>query len=351
MTNILRLLSPEMREILRSRSIWPDQVLYLTRSDQRLDMFALGHRHFEIFLQTEEYFRQLVSMADRKERSAGYNVLPRKFRAVLYESDDTDEPRRLLLALPQTEIPGLRDLYPMLIWTTDEEQSLLESLGDEIALQAYRDGYMDGMPIVALMTGEVLADEDPRREEKEKRRAEVIPKELFATIDDRSEVRETVQAEMKEKGILPEDLLMVRVGDETMDSLSDGRVHGILLRYDDENMDRLYQQVASDSPLDTDTRTPRPFKACLLRDNRGAEKLYRLEAPPRLDPDEPKRPLFFPHPSMHEEMEEAIPFLSIMATVDAEYLCSLGLTEEDAYIFIPLRLSETSDDTQDLFHL
>ena len=142
---------------------------------------------------------------------------------------------------------------------------------------------------------------------------------------------------------------MVRVGDETMDSLSDGRVHGILLRYEDENMDRLYQQVASDSPLGADTRTPRPFKACLLRDNRGAEKLYRLEVPPKLDPDEPERPLFFPHPSMHEEMEEAIPFLSIMATVDAEYLCSLGLTEEDAYIFIPLRLSEASDDTQDLF--
>ena len=148
---------------------------------------------------------------------------------------------------------------------------------------------------------------------------------------------ETVQAEMRGRDILPEDLLMIRVGDETMESLSDERVHGILLRYDDENMDRLYQQAASDSPLDADTRTPRPFKACLLRDSRGTEKLYRLEAPPKLDPDEPERPLFFPHPSMHEEMEEAIPFLSIMATVDAEYLCSHGLTMEDAYIFIPLR--------------
>lgn len=227
----------------------------------------------------------------------------------------------------------------------------MESLGDEIALQAYRDGYIDGMPIVALMTGEVLADEDPRREEKEKRRAEAVPEQLFASIDDRTDVGEMVQAEMKEKGILPEDLLMVRVGDETMESLSDGRVHGILLRYDDENMDRLYQQVASDSLLDADTRTPKSYKACLLRDSRGTEKLYRLEAPPKLDPDEPERPLFFPHPSMHEGMEEAIPFLSIMGTVDAEYLCSLGLTEEDAYIFIPLRLSEASDDTQDLFHL
>ena len=196
---------------------------------------------------------------------------------------------------------------------------------------------MDGMPIVALMTGEVLADEDPRGEEKERRRSEAIPEQLFATIDDRSEVRETAQMEMREKGILSEDLLMIRVGDETMDSLSERRTHGILLRYDDENMDRLYRQAASDSPLDADTRTPRPFKACLLRDSRGTEKLYRLEAPPRLDPDEPERPLFFPHPSMHEEMEEAIPFLSIMATVDAEYLCSLGLTMEDAYIFIPLR--------------
>ena len=349
MTNVLQVLSPEMKEILRSRNIWPDQVLYLTRSDQRLDMFALGQRHFEIFLQTEEYFRQLVSMADRKERSAGYNVLPRKFRAVLYESDDTAESRRLLLALPQTDIPGLRDLYPMLIWTTDEEQSLMESLGDEIALQAYRDGYIDGMPIVALMTGEVLADEDPRREEKEKRRAEAIPEELFATIDDGAEVSETVQAEMRERGILPEDLLMVRVGDETMDSLSDGRVHGILLRYDDETMDQLYRQTTSESPLDADSRSPRPYKACLVRDSRGIEKLYRLESPPKADADEPERPLFFPHPSMHEEMEEAIPFLSIMATVDAEYLCSLGLTEEDAYIFIPLRLSETSHDTQDIF--
>ena len=330
MTNVLQMLSPEMKEILRSQNIWPDQVLYLTRSDQRLDMFALGQRHFEIFLQTEEYFRQLVSMADRKERSAGYNVLPRKFRAVLYESGDTAEPRRLLLTLPQTDIPGLRDLYPMLIWTTDEEQSLMESLGDDIALQAYRDGYMDGMPIVALMTGEVLADEDPRGEEKERRRVEAVPEQLFASIDDRTDVGETIQAEMRERDILPEDLLMVRVGDETMDSLSDGRVHGL---------------------LDADTRTPKPFKACLLRDSRGTEKLYRLEAPPKLDPDEPERPLFFPHPSMHEEMEEAIPFLSIMATVDAEYLCSLGLTEEDAYIFIPLRLSEASDDTQDLFHL
>ena len=351
MKNVLQVLSPEMREILRSRNIWPDQVLYLTRPDLRLDMFALGQRHFEIFLQTEEYFRQLVSMADRKERSAGYNVLPRKFRAVLYESDDTAESRRLLLALPQSDIPGLRDLYPMLIWTTDEEQSLMESLGDDIALQAYRDGYMDGMPIVALMTGEVLADEDPRGKEKERRRAEAVPEQLFATIDDRSDVRETTQAEMRERDILPEDLLMVRVGDETMDSLSVGRVHGILLRYDDENMDRLYRQADSDSLLDADTRTPKPYKACLLRDSRGTEKLYRLEAPPRLDPDEPERPLFFPHPSMHEEMEEAIPFLSIMATVDAEYLCSLGLTGEDAYIFIPLRLSEASDDTQDLFHL
>lgn len=349
MANILQMLSPEMKEILRSQNIWPDQVLYLTRPDLRLDMFALGQRHFEIFLQTEEYFRQLVSKADRKERSAGYNVLPRKFRAVLYESDDTTEPRRLLLSLPQSDIPGLRDLYPMLIWTTDEEQSLMESLGDDIALQAYRDGYMDGMPIVALMTGEVLADEDPREEEKERRRSEAIPEELFAIIDDRTDVGETVQAEMKEKGILPEDLLMIRVGDETMDSLSERRTHGILLRYNDENMDRLYRQADSDSLLDEDTRTPKPFKACLLRDNRGAEKLYRLEAPPKLDPDEPERPLFFPHPSMHEEMEEAIPFLSIMATEDAEYLCSLGLTEEDAYIFIPLRLSETSDDTQDLF--
>ena len=349
MANILQMLSPEMKEILRSQNIWPDQVLYLTRPDLRLDMFALGQRHFEIFLQTEEYFRQLVSKADRKERSAGYNVLPRKFRAVLYESDDTTEPRRLLLSLPQSDIPGLRDLYPMLIWTTDEEQSLMESLGDDIALQAYRDGYMDGMPIVALMTGEVLADEDPREEEKERRRSEAIPEELFAIIDDRTDVGETVQAEMKEKGILPEDLLMIRVGDETMDSLSERRTHGILLRYNDENMDRLYRQADSDSLLDEDTRTPKPFKACLLRDNRGAEKLYRLEAPPKLDPDEPERPLFFPHPSMHEGMEEAIPFLSIMATEDAEYLCSLGLTEEDAYIFIPLRLSETSDDTQDLF--
>ena len=351
MANILQMLSPEMKEILRSQNIWPDQVLYLTRPDLRLDIFALGQRHFEIFLQTEEYFRQLVSKADRKERSAGYNVLPRKFRAVLYESDDTAEPRRLLLALPQSDIPGLRDLYPMLIWTTDEEQSLMESLGDDIALQAYRDGYMDGMPIVALMTGEVLADEDPRGEEKERRRSEAIPEEFFASIDDRTDVGEATQMEMKEKGILSEDLLMIRVGDETMDSLSERRTHRILLRYDDENMDRLYRQADSDSPLDADTRTPRPFKACLLRDNRGAEKLYRLEAPPKLDPDEPERPLFFPHPSMHEEMEEAIPFLSIMATVDAEYLCSLGLTEADAYIFIPLRLSETSDDTQDLFHL
>ncbi len=349
MANVLRILSPEMREILRSQNIWPDQVLYLARPDQRLDMFALGQRHFEIFLQTEEYFRQLVSVADRKERSAGYNVLPRKFRAVLYESVDTAEPRRLLLALPQSDIPGLRDLYPMLIWTTEEEQSLMESLGDDIALQAYRDGYMDGMPIVALMTGEVLADEDPRREEKERRRSEAIPEELFATIDDRTEVGETVQAEMKEKGILPEDLLMIRVDDETMDSLSERRIHGILLRYDDENMDRLYQQAVSDSPLDADSRPPRPFKTCLLRDSRGTEKLYRLETPPKADSDEPERPLFFPHPSMHEEMEEAIPFLSIMATEDAEYLCSLGLTEEDAYIFIPLRLSETSDDTQDIF--
>lgn len=349
MANILQMLSPEMKEILRSQNIWPDQVLYLTRPDLRLDMFALGQRHFEIFLQTEEYFRQLVSKADRKERSAGYNVLPRKFRAVLYESDDTTEPRRLLLALPQSDIPGLRDLYPMLIWTTDEEQSLLESLGDDIALQAYRDGYMDGMPIVALMTGEVLADEDPREEEKERRRSEAIPEQLFATIDNQTEVGETVQVEMREKGILSEDLLMIRVSDETMDSISERRTHGILLRYDDENMDRLYRQADSDSLLDADTRTPRPFKACLLRDTRGTEKLYRLEAPPKLDPDEPERPLFFPHPSMHEEMEEAIPFLSIMATVDAEYLCSLGLTEEDAYIFIPLRLSETSDDTQDIF--
>lgn len=349
MANILQMLSPEMKEILRSQNIWPDQVLYLTRPDLRLDMFALGQRHFEIFLQTEEYFRQLVSKADRKERSAGYNVLPRKFRAVLYESDDTTEPRRLLLALPQSDIPGLRDLYPMLIWTTDEEQSLLESLGDDIALQAYRDGYMDGMPIVALMTGEVLADEDPREEEKERRRSEAIPEQLFATIDNQTEVGETVQVEMREKGILSEDLLMIRVSDETMDSISERRTHGILLRYDDENMDRLYRQADSDSLLDADTRTPRPFKACLLRDNRGAEKLYRLEAPPKLDPDEPERPLFFPHPSMHEGMEEAIPFLSIMATVDAEYLCSLGLTEEDAYIFIPLRLSETSDDSQDIF--
>ena len=195
----------------------------------------------------------------------------------------------------------------------------------------------------------MLADEDPRGEEKERHRSEAIPEELFAIIDDRTDVGETVQAEMKEKGILPEDLLMIRVGDETMDSLSERRTHGILLRYNDENMDQLYRQADSDSLLDADTRTPKPFKACLLRDNRGAEKLYRLEAPPKLDPDEPERPLFFPHPSMHEEMEEAIPFLSIMATVDAEYLCSLGLTEEDAYIFIPLRLSETSDDTQDLF--
>lgn len=337
MTNVLRMLSQEMKEILRSRNIWPDQVLYLTRPDQRLDMFALGQRHFEIFLQTEEYFRQLVSMADRKERSAGYNVLPRKFRAVLYESDDTAESRRLLLALPQSDIPGLRDLYPMLIWTTDEEQSLMEKLGDDIALQAYRDGYMDGMPIVALMTGEVLADEDPRGEEKERRRAEAVPEQLFASIDDRADVGETVQAEMKERGILLEDLLMVRVGDETMQGLSEEKIHGILLRYDDDNMDRLYQQAASDSHLDADTRTPRPFKACLLRNSRGTEKLYRLEAPPRLDPDEPERPLFFPHPSIHEEMEAALPFFSIMASVDAEYLCSLGLTEKDAYIFIPLR--------------
>ena len=63
MTNVLQVLSPEMKEILRSQNIWPDQVLYLTRSDQRLDMFALGQRHFEIFLQTEEYFRQLVSLS------------------------------------------------------------------------------------------------------------------------------------------------------------------------------------------------------------------------------------------------------------------------------------------------
>ena len=351
MANILQMLSPEMKAILRSQNIWPDQVLHLTRPDQRLDMFALGQRRFEILMQTEEYFRQLVSMADRKERSAGYSVLPRKFRAVLYESDDTAEPRRLLLSLPQSNIPGLRDLYPMLIWTTDEEKSLLESLGDDIALQAYRDGYMDGMPIVALMTGEVLADEDPRGEEKERRRSEVIPEQLFATIDDRSEVCEATQVEMKEREIHPEDLLMVRVSDETMKSLSERRIPGILLRYDDETMDQLYRQTTSESPLDADSRSPRPFKACLLRDTRGTEKLYRLEAPPKLDPDKPERPLFFPHPSMHEGMEEAIPFLSIMATEDAEYLCSLGLTEEDAYIFIPLRLSETSDDTQDLFHL
>lgn len=334
MTNVLQMLSPEMKEILRSRNIWPDQVLYLTRPDRRIDMFALGHRRFEIFLQDEDSFRQVASGADRRESSAGYNVLPRKFRAVLCESDDTEEPRRLLLALPQSDIPGLRDLYPMLIWTTDEEQSLMESLGDDIALQAYRDGYMDGMPIVALMTGEVLADEDPRGEEKERRRSEAIPEELFATIDDGAEVSEALRKKMKERGVLPEEILSVRVSDEMMVRLSERQAPGILLRYDDDHMEQLFRQVPSNDLHDVGSYQPRPYKVVLLRDVRGGEVLCEPEIAPREDEE---LPLFFPHPSMHEEMEAALPFFSIMASVDAEYLCSLGLTMEDAYIFIPLR--------------
>lgn len=335
MTNVLQMLSPEMREILRSRSIWPDQVLYLTRPDRRIEMFALGHRRFEIFLQDEDSFRQVASGADRRESSAGYNVLPRKFRAVLYESDDTDEPRRLLLALPQTEIPGLRDPYPMLIWTTDQGKSLMESLGDEIALQAYRDGFLDGVPVVALRTGEVLADEDPRGEEKERRRAEAVPDSLLATLDDGAEVSEALRKKMKERGILPEEILSTRVSDEMMASLSERQVPGILLRYDDDHMERLFRHTPSSDLHDLGSYHPRPYKVVLLRDNREGELLCEPEIAPREDEEE--YPLFFPHPSMHEEMEAALPFFSIMASVDAEYLCSLGLTMEDAYIFIPLR--------------
>ena len=298
-------------------------------------MFALGQRHFEIFLQTEDSFRQVASGADRRESSAGYNVLPRKFRAVLYESDDTDEPRRLLLTLPQTEIPGLRDTYPMLIWTTDQGKSLMESLGDEIALQAYRDGFPDGVPVVALRTGEVLADEDPHGEEKGRRRVKAVPEQLFATIDNGAEVGEALRKKMKERGVLPEEILSVRVSDEMMVGLAERQAPGILLRYDDDHMERLFRQTPSSDLHDVGSYQPKPYKVVLLRDGRRGEVLYEPEIAPREDEEE--YPLFFPHPSMHEEMEAALPFFSIMASVDAEYLCSLGLTMEDSYIFIPLR--------------
>ena len=91
---------------------------------------------------------------------------------------------------------------------------------------------------------------------------------------------------------------------------------------------------------------PRPYEVVLLRDNRGGELLSEPEIASREDEEE--YPLCFPHPSMHEEMEAALPFFSIMASVDAEYLCSLGLTMEDAYIFIPLRHKKTETPHHDL---
>lgn len=322
-------LSPEIERLLRERKIYDREVLILPMPDVRMDMIALGSRRWDIFHQTPETMDLFYTVPSPKEQKKGFTILPRKYKAILYETTDTEEPRHLLVTPKMLQPEGLRDRYPLVLFTSDPERPLEEQIGEEPALQALRDGVEAGTPVMAIGLEEVLLDEDPQGEAKERLRKEPKPESLYGTPLRQLELSDAMSKIVKADGLEEEQILLIRLDSEEIERVARGEASGILVKAGGESEDLLLEPAPGEEGKLFSDR----YRAVVLQDATSEEELLaRRVTLPLRDGSEERSVIV-----KYEADNAAHPhFADLLTTTDSEYLLSRGFWKSDSFIYIPI---------------
>lgn len=167
-------LSNAIKDALHRHQIEETDLLCLQISDEVLDRIVTGRKRVDFRELTEYYERMLFPTYDESLPSTR---LPRPYKVVLFQSTSPEGTRSTLVRLPQIHFSDVerqrydRSESPVVIdyYGTDEGETeeMADIVGDEIAQEAYNEGLEDQDPFFAILLGEVLLDEDPRRDQKE----------------------------------------------------------------------------------------------------------------------------------------------------------------------------------------
>lgn len=330
--NMTERLSPEIERLLRERKIYARELLRMPMTDLRMDMIALGSRRWDILQQSPEAMELFYTVPTERERRKGFTILPRKYKAILYETTDTEEPRHLLVTPKMIQPEGLRDSYPLILFTSDPERPLEQQIGEEAALQALRDGVERGTPVMALGLEEIILDDDPRRETKERLREEPKPDRLYGTPMRQLELSHSMREKVRAEGLEEAQLLLVRLDSEEIGRVARGEASGILVRAGGESEDLLLEPAPGEEGKLLSDR----YRAVVLQDETsGEELLARLVTMPLREGSEERSVIV-----KYEADNAAHPhFADLLTTTDAEYLLSRGFWRSDSFIYLPIQTS------------
>lgn len=322
-----------MKELLLKEKIYFREVLHLYESDYRMEMIAKDLYIWHIFTDPEEAADLLFRAPTAKERRIGYPGVPRGYKAILYESDDTEEPRYLLVKVMTARLEGLKQECPQMIefpFIEDDEGSHSDIVKQDMEMQVAQDGLPMDERLIAIPLDEVLADEDPRAEEKARLYAEPKPESLFGKIIPPRKLSDKMETRVKLLEMKEEDLIHVELSSEMVQLLTEGGPEGILLHRDLETINQLLETPMSEIPEVIEDPVLKPFRALLVHDREGHEVLCPAIAPGHL----------YISNGSEDSIEE---LYASLLTKDVEYLLSLGCYYGTPFIYIPTVFSLPRD--------
>lgn len=318
----------EVERILRERKISPDQVLHRRLHDLRIEMILQGGRKWDIIPVTEESLSLFFAPASPEEQREGAALVTRPLKAILYESDDTEEPR-YLLATPKITQKKLSHPAALVVrLAIDMDMCREDQIGSEAAVQADKDGYDEETPVIALRIDKVLYDEDPRSEDKQRLYEEEIPSSIYGDITPEIELSPEGRAKLHALKIPEDSLLHIRLAAEEIRRIRRGDASGIFFDPDSDSMEEYMESGSDTSTLlgdDTDV------VAQLVDEQAGEELLVKLVPLPIFDG--------LPNLILYDHSRSCPSHYAmlLMSTKDAEYILSRGFHEEDTFYYIPVQ--------------
>ena len=217
-------LSNAIKDALHRHQLEETDLLCLQISDEVLDRIVAGRKRVD-FRGLTEYYEQLLFPSF--DESLLSTRLSKPFRVVLYQSTSPEGTRSTLVRLPQihfndeerqlyerSESPVIIDYYGTDVSEMEEMEEMADIVGDEIAQEAYNEGLEDGDPFFAILLGEVLLDEDPRRDQKEEHWRQIREEgpQFEQLIDPKaSPLPEEVAEMLRQHNLAPEEVLRLEV--------------------------------------------------------------------------------------------------------------------------------------------
>lgn len=324
-------LSHAIQRILRQHKIYNREVLHLYASDLHMEMIAKEQCTWEILISSEETHELLFREATRSERKHGYGIVARGYKAILFESDDTEEPRYLLVTLSTVRLPDLDFEFPFYhnYPFEEEDEALPEPLKLVIALQVARARLLQTEERLYLLPlKEVLYDEDPEAEAKEKLYNAPKPESLFAKIIPPQKPDPETAEILKDHDSREDRLLNLELPTEELAHILGSEGSGVLLHRDLETLNQLLESPLDEISEDMDVRLPlKPFDSVLIHDGEGHMALSQLADKPDLytsDGSEDQTDLVFRN----------LPDDSV------EYLLSRGCYYGTPFSFIPIAITD-----------